>query len=92
MVKKEKDKHKKSKEDKANKSRQADSPAIASGSSYADGAPLDRVQYLEAKLAHGAGLSIIRQRCAPSRCSRLRHSIALHHSTAHNCVRVRLNG
>ena len=46
-----KDKLKKSKHDKVNKpSMQPDSQTAASGSAYADGAPLDRVQYLEAKL------------------------------------------
>ena len=42
--------------------------------------------------AHGAGLSIIRHSCTPSRCSRLCYLIALHQSTADNRVRVRLNG
>jgi hypothetical protein len=46
-----KHKHKKDKQNKANKtSEQPDSPSVASGVSYADGTPLDRVQYLEAKL------------------------------------------
>ena len=45
------DKRKKSKQDKVNKiSAQLDSQIYASGSTYADGTPLDRVQYLEAKL------------------------------------------
>ena len=35
---------------------------------------------------------ISRHSCAPRRCSRLRFSIALHHSTADNRVRIRLNG
>ncbi len=49
--KKEKDKLKKSKKGKDNnKPKQPNSHPIESGSSYADGAPLDRVQYLEAKL------------------------------------------
>src|SRR5579863_3460 len=53
MSKKEKHKHKhtKDKQDKANpKSKKPYSPIVASGSAYADGTPLDRVQYLEAKL------------------------------------------
>jgi hypothetical protein len=54
-----KDKLKKTKHDKVNKtkhdkvkktSKRPDSQIDASGSAYADGAPLDRVQYLEAKL------------------------------------------
>jgi hypothetical protein len=49
--KKEKGKHSNGKDkDKGSKSKRSSSPAIASGSSYADGTPLDRVQYLEAKL------------------------------------------
>jgi hypothetical protein len=44
-------KRKKSKQDKVNKtSAQPDSPIYASESAYADGTPLDRLQYLEAKL------------------------------------------
>ena len=51
MSKKNGHKHKKDIEDKGDKkSKQQDSPMVASGSAYADGAPLDRVQYLEAKL------------------------------------------
>jgi hypothetical protein len=52
MAKKDRnDKRKKSKQDKVNKiSAQLDSQIGASGSAYADGTPLDRVQYLEAKL------------------------------------------
>jgi hypothetical protein len=49
--KKDKEKLKKSKQDKVNKtSWQPDTQIRVSGSAYADGAPLDRVQYLEAKL------------------------------------------
>jgi len=49
--KKERDKLKKSKQDKVNKtSKQPDSRIDISASEYADGAPLDQVQYLEAKL------------------------------------------
>ena len=49
--KREKEKAKESKQDKTNKkSKQPDLRIAASGSSYADGTPLDRVQYLEAKL------------------------------------------
>ena len=45
------EKVKKSKHDKVTKkAKQSDSPAAASGVTYADGAPLDRVTYLEAKL------------------------------------------
>jgi hypothetical protein len=48
---KDKHKHKKDKQNKASaKSREPSSPIVASGSAYADGTPLDRVQYLEAKL------------------------------------------
>jgi hypothetical protein len=48
---KDKHKHKKGKEEKANKKSKApDAPMVASGSAYTDGTPLDRVQYLEAKL------------------------------------------
>jgi hypothetical protein len=48
---KDKHKHKKDKQNKAGaKSREPSSPIVASGSAYADGTPLDRVQYLEAKL------------------------------------------
>jgi len=47
--KKEKDKQNHGK-DKRSKSKRSGSSAIASGTSYADGTPLDRVQYLEAKL------------------------------------------
>ena len=51
MSKKERHKHKKGIQHKADKkSKQPDSPMVASGSAYADGTPLDRVQYLEAKL------------------------------------------
>ena len=55
MSKKDRDKkdkkHKKDIKDKGHKkSKQPDSPTAASGSAYADGTPLDRVQYLEAKL------------------------------------------
>jgi hypothetical protein len=51
MSKKNGHKHKKDIQDKGDKkSKQQDSPMAASGSAYADGAPLDRVQYLEAKL------------------------------------------
>src|SRR5580658_5540266 len=51
MPKKDRHKHKKDIEGKSNKkSKQPGSPMVASGSAYADGAPLDRVQYLEAKL------------------------------------------
>ncbi len=46
--KREKEKAKESKQDKTNK--KPDSRIVASESSYADGTPLDRVQYLEAKL------------------------------------------
>jgi hypothetical protein len=48
---KEKHKHKKDKPDKADKkAKQPGSPIVATGSAYSDGTPLDRVQYLEAKL------------------------------------------
>jgi hypothetical protein len=51
MSKKDGHKHKKDIQDKDDKrSKQPDSPMVASGSAYADGTPLDRVQYLEAKL------------------------------------------
>jgi hypothetical protein len=52
MSKREKDKLKETKHDKANKAsqKQPNSKIAASGSSYVDGSPLDRVQYLEAKL------------------------------------------
>ncbi|MGB8770678.1 MAG: hypothetical protein WCC92_13750 [Candidatus Korobacteraceae bacterium] len=52
MAKKDKkDKAKKHKQDRVKKtSSQSVSPVAASGAAYADGAPLDRVQYLEAKL------------------------------------------
>jgi len=55
MSKKDRDKkdkkHKKDIKDNGHKkSKQPDSPTAASGSAYADGTPLDRVQYLEAKL------------------------------------------
>lgn len=51
MSKKDRSKHKKNIKDEHNKkSKQPDSPMAASGSAYADGTPLDRVQYLEAKL------------------------------------------
>jgi hypothetical protein len=55
MSKKDRDKkdkkHKKDIKDKGHKkSKPPDSPMAASGSAYADGTPLDRVQYLEAKL------------------------------------------
>jgi hypothetical protein len=51
LAKKEKHKHKKSKREAAsNTSKQSDSPTGSSGSTYSDGTPLDRVQYLEAKL------------------------------------------
>jgi hypothetical protein len=47
MSKKNGHKHKKDIQDKGDKkSKQRDSPMAASGSAYADGAPLDRVQYL----------------------------------------------
>jgi len=50
-VAKKNEKVKKSKHDKVTKkAKQSDSPAAASGVTYADGAPLDRVTYLEAKL------------------------------------------
>src|ERR1700686_2176079 len=46
-----KEKLKKSKHDKVNKTpKQAAAETDASGAAYADGTPLDRVQYLEAKL------------------------------------------
>jgi hypothetical protein len=46
-----KEKREKSKQNKVNKtSAHPDSQIYASGSTYADGTPLDRVQYLEAKL------------------------------------------
>jgi hypothetical protein len=48
---KHKHKHKKSKREAAsNTSKQSDSQTGSSGSTYSDGTPLDRVQYLEAKL------------------------------------------
>jgi hypothetical protein len=51
MAKKDKDKHKKGKHNKVAKaSKQTALQANALGPSYTDGAPLDRVQYLEAKL------------------------------------------
>lgn len=51
MAEKHKDKHKNGKHDKVAKvSKQAGLQADQSGPSYTDGAPLDRVQYLEAKL------------------------------------------
>jgi hypothetical protein len=51
MSKKDKHKRKKDLQDKGHRtSKQPDSPMVASGSAYADGTPLDRVQYLEAKL------------------------------------------
>jgi hypothetical protein len=51
MLKKDEHKHKKDIQDKGDKkSEQPKSPIVASGSAYADGTPLDRVQYLEAKL------------------------------------------
>src|SRR5580692_1458559 len=51
MPKKDRHKHKKDIEGKSNKkSKQPGSPMVASGSAYADGAPLDRITYLEAKL------------------------------------------
>jgi hypothetical protein len=51
MSKKDRHKHKKDMQNKGDKkSKRRDSPMVASGSAYADGAPLDRVQYLEAKL------------------------------------------
>jgi len=50
-VAKKNEKVKKSKHDKVTKkAKQSDSPVAASGAAYADGAPLDRVTYLEAKL------------------------------------------
>ncbi len=49
--KKEKDKVKESKHDKVSKKvKEPASPAATSGAAYADGTPLDRVTYLEAKL------------------------------------------
>jgi hypothetical protein len=51
MSKKDPHKHKKDIQDERDKkSKQPDSPMVASGTTYADGTPLDRVQYLEAKL------------------------------------------
>jgi len=51
MLKKDEHKHKKDIQDQGDKkSEQPKSPIVASGSAYADGTPLDRVQYLEAKL------------------------------------------
>jgi hypothetical protein len=51
MSKKDRHKQKKDLQDKGHKtSKQPDSPMVVSGSAYADGTPLDRVQYLEAKL------------------------------------------
>jgi hypothetical protein len=51
MSKKDGHKHKKGIEVKGGKkSKQPASPMVAAGSAYADGTPLDRVQYLEAKL------------------------------------------
>ncbi len=51
MGKKDKDKPKKGKQDKAaKKAKQPAAQTEASGAAYADGAPLDRVQYVEAKL------------------------------------------
>jgi hypothetical protein len=51
MSKKDRHKHKKDIQDKGDKkSKRPDSPMVASVSAYADGTPLDRVQYLEAKL------------------------------------------
>lgn len=49
MAKKEKDKHK-HKKDRVSKFNRSNSPILASGASYPGGAPLDQVQYLEAKL------------------------------------------
>ncbi len=51
MGKKDKDKPKKGKQDKAaKKAKQPAAQTVASEAAYADGAPLDRVQYVEAKL------------------------------------------
>src|SRR5580658_10091983 len=50
-VAKKNEKVKKSKHDKdTKKAKQSESPVATSGATYADGAPLDRVTYLEAKL------------------------------------------